>query len=109
MTLIRAKDLRRVYEFCENGTRLFSCFIAYELCFEEHRWSDIRRWKIAPIVLNKNPLGMDIVLNPATGTKTYTVNTMANFKSVFTDKNYLIPIPQTEIYKNQLLTQNPGY
>lgn len=52
---------------------------------------------------------MDIVLDPATGKKTYTVNTMANLKFAFTDKNYLIPIPQTEMDKNQLLTQNPGY
>ncbi len=80
-----------------------------ELVFEDHRWFDIRRWKIAPVVLNKLPKRMDIVRNPVTGVKTYTVNTMELFKFGFTDKNYLMPIPQSEIDKNPQLKQNPGY
>lgn len=80
-----------------------------ELCFEEHRWFDVRRWKIAPIVLNTLPQRMDIVKDLSTGIKTYTVNTMNQFTFVFTDKNYLVPIPQSEIDKDPLLTQNPGY
>ncbi|HMI05221.1 MAG TPA: RagB/SusD family nutrient uptake outer membrane protein [Pedobacter sp.] len=80
-----------------------------ELCFEEHRWFDVRRWKIAPIVLNKLPTRMDIVKNPATNKKTYTINTMANFKFTFKDKNYVLPIPQVEIDKNPSLVQNTGY
>lgn len=47
-----------------------------ELVFEDHRWFDIRRWKIAPVVLNKLPKRIDIVKKPVTGAKTYTVNTM---------------------------------
>jgi len=69
----------------------------------------VRRWKIAPLELNKLPKRIDIVKDPNTNKKTYTINTMANFKFVFTDKNYLVPIPQKEIDKNPLLTQNPGY
>ncbi|HZK93867.1 MAG TPA: RagB/SusD family nutrient uptake outer membrane protein [Prolixibacteraceae bacterium] len=80
-----------------------------ELIFEEHRWFDVRRWKIAPVVLNTLPKRMDIVKNLTTGVKTYTINTMQQFTFVFTDKNYLVPIPQTEIDKNPLLKQNPGY
>lgn len=80
-----------------------------ELCFEGHRYFDVRRWKTAPVELNKLPKRMDIVKDPVTGVKKYTVNTMENFKFVFTDKNYLVPIPQKEIDKNPMLTQNPGY
>jgi len=80
-----------------------------ELCFEGHRYFDVRRWKIAPQVLNKIPKRMDIVKDLGTGIKTYTVATMANFTFVFTDKNYLAPIPKSEIEKNSLLEQNPGY
>jgi hypothetical protein len=80
-----------------------------ELCFEGHRYFDVRRWKTAPLELNKLPKRIDIVKDPNTNKKTYTINTMANFKFVFTDKNYLVPIPQKEIDKNPLLTQNPGY
>ncbi len=80
-----------------------------ELVFEEHRYFDVRRWKIAPVVLNTLPKRMDIVKNLTTGVKTYTVSTMPTFTFVFTDKNYLAPIPLSEIEKNQNLQQNPGY
>lgn len=80
-----------------------------ELCFEGHRYFDVRRWKTAPVELNKLPKRMDIVKNLITGVKTYTVNTMEGFKFVFEEKNYLVPIPLKEIEKNPLLIQNPGY
>ena len=80
-----------------------------ELVFEEHRWFDVRRWKTAPVELNKLPQRINIVKNLTTGVKTYTINTMAQYKFVFTDKNYLLPIPQSERDKNSLLEQNPGY
>jgi len=80
-----------------------------ELCFEEHRWFDVRRWKIAPVALNTLPKRIDIVKNLTTGVKTFTINTMQQFTFGFTDKNYLVPIPQSEIDKNPLLVQNPGY
>ena len=80
-----------------------------ELCFEDHRYFDVRRWKIAPVALNVLPKRMDIVKDPVTGKKTYTVNTMENFTFGFTDKNYLLPIPRSEIDKNPQLAQNPGY
>lgn len=80
-----------------------------ELVFEEHRWFDVRRWKIAPVVLNKLPTRMDIVKDLTTGVMTYTVNTMSQFTFVFTDKDYLLPVPQDEIDKDPELVQNPGY
>lgn len=80
-----------------------------EFCFEDQRWFDVRRWKIAPVQLNKLPKRMDIVKNLTTGVKTYTVNIMEQFKFIWYDKNYLAPIPQSEIDKNPLLVQNPGY
>jgi hypothetical protein len=78
-----------------------------ELSFEEHRWFDIRRWKIAPVVMNSDATRIDIRKDLATGVKTYTVQTM--YKRGFTDKNYLVPIPLAETQKNANLAQNPGY
>lgn len=78
-----------------------------ELVFEEHRYFDVRRWKIAPIVCNIPGKKMIIIKNLTTGVKTYTVN--AFNPRAFYDKNYLVPIPQSEIDKNPLLIQNPGY
>jgi hypothetical protein len=80
-----------------------------ELVFEEHRWFDVRRWKTAPVELNKLPQRINIFKDLTTGVKTYTINTMAQYKFVFTDKDYLLPIPQSERDKNSLLDQNPGY
>ncbi|MCK9413268.1 MAG: RagB/SusD family nutrient uptake outer membrane protein [Prolixibacteraceae bacterium] len=80
-----------------------------ELVFEEHRYFDVRRWKIAPVVLNKLPKRMDIVKNLTTGVITYEVKTMLQFTFVFNDRNYLLPVPQSEIDKNPALEQNPGY
>ncbi|HRE51042.1 MAG TPA: RagB/SusD family nutrient uptake outer membrane protein [Flavitalea sp.] len=80
-----------------------------ELCFEQHQYFDLRRWKTAPIELNMPRRRMDIYKDLVTGHKTYVVNVMTQAPYVFTDKNYLVPIPQTEIDKNPLLVQNPGY
>jgi starch-binding outer membrane protein, SusD/RagB family len=80
-----------------------------ELCFEEHRWFDVRRWKTAPQVLNGLPLRMDIIKDLSTGIKTYTVNQIGDNTMIFKDKDYLLPIPQSEMDKNNLLVQNPGY
>jgi len=78
-----------------------------ELSFEEHRWFDVRRWKIAPQVLNVPARRMGIVKNVTTGVKTYTV---IDFQQrAFFDRNYLVPIPSYEIQKNPKLVQNPGY
>lgn len=78
-----------------------------EMAFEEQRFWDIRRWKIAEQVLN-NPLkGMNIVKN-ADGTFSYTILDIA--PAVFdASKNYLFPIPYSEIQTNPNMTQNPGY
>lgn len=77
-----------------------------ELAFEEHRYFDVRRWKIAPVVLNIPAKGIQIKKS-ANGTKTYTVFTIE--KRGFSEKNYLVPIPQSEIDKDSKLEQNPGY
>ena len=78
-----------------------------EMAFEEQRFWDIRRWKIAEQVLNSPLKGMNIVKN-ADGTFSYTVLDIA--PAVFdASKNYLFPIPYSEIQTNPNMTQNPGY
>jgi hypothetical protein len=78
-----------------------------ELAFEEHRWFDVRRWKIAMVVLNEPAKKMSIRIDPVTGLKNYTIERLQ--QRAFSEKNYLVPIPQTEINKAPLLVQNPGY
>ena len=78
-----------------------------ELAFEEHRFCDIRRWKIAEDVMNEPVRGVEIVKLPD-GSFQYEyvdVRTSAFDKT----KMYWYPIPRTEMVGNPELTQNPGW
>lgn len=75
-----------------------------ELAFEEHRFWDIRRWKIAGQVMSAPITGMKIT----NGTPlTYQVVTVAN--PVFQNRLYHMPIPYDEMLKNPKLIQNEGW
>jgi hypothetical protein len=76
-----------------------------ELCFEEHRFFDVRRWKEGEDTFNKAVHGMQIV---KTGT-TLSYNRFLVENRLFTEKNYLYPISQTELNRAPRLEQNPLY
>ena len=68
---------------------------AFELANEGHRDMDLRRWKLSEQMLNnKVELG---------------VTGKAMLTRKFTQRDYLWPIPATEIEMNPALTQNPGW
>jgi len=77
-----------------------------EMAFEESRYWDIRRWKIAETVMNQPRLGLSITqTNSGLSYNTTTVlNTKFNVPSM-----YLYPIPYTEVLKNPNMKQNPGW
>lgn len=79
-----------------------------ELAFEEHRFWDIRRWKIAAEVYNSAPLmGMNIQRS-SSGQIFY--NRVPVLTTVFRDPQmYLYPIPFSEVNKNPKMQQNPGW
>ena len=74
-----------------------------ELCFENHRFWDVRRWKIAEVVDNKT---VHRVTVDADGVIHYPVFQHRVFVA---PKHYLFPIPQSEIDKNRELEQNPEW
>lgn len=79
-----------------------------ELSFEDHRFYDVRRWKIASVTENVPAYGMRATKNPD-GSITYTRFVALGNRS-FTDKNYWMPIPQSEILASGgKIKQNPGY
>ena len=79
-----------------------------EMAFEEQRFWDVRRWKIADVVENRPLYGMQIIKDLNTGATTYTPVLLLN--RVFTDKMYLLPIATNEILKSKgKLTQTPGW
>jgi hypothetical protein len=76
-----------------------------EFAFEEHRYFDMKRWKIAETVMNQPRTGVSIVKTGAT----LTYNPINVLTTVFTTKQYLHPIPYNEILKNPNLKQNLGW
>lgn len=78
-----------------------------ELCFEGHRYYDVRRWKIAEVTDNKPVRQVIITRDANTGVKTYSYQELEP-RSFSSDRHYLMPIPRTEINRTGL-TQNPGY
>jgi hypothetical protein len=94
----------------ESGEALWDRLVnerRIELVFEEHRFFDVRRWKIAKEVLSIDHTRMSINKDTETGEKTYTV--LQHVPCNFEEHHYRSPIPLEEIEKNPLLEQNPGY
>lgn len=78
-----------------------------ELAFEDHRYWDVRRWKIAESTLGGTIRGVNI-LKDASGIFTYSPFEVE--KRAFDSKMYLYPIPQSEIVKGGgNMLQNPGW
>ena len=82
-----------------------------ELCFEDHRFFDVRRWVIGPEAYH--PVTRAIVvypLNPDHTTATEpTIRHEVWEQRAWNDKAYFLPILRDEMDKNSLLIQNPGY
>jgi hypothetical protein len=76
-----------------------------EFAFEEHRYFDIRRWKIAETVMNQPRTGVSVVKNGGV----YTYNPITLLSTVFKENQYLYPIPYNEVAKNPNMKQNPGW
>lgn len=85
---------RSIYSSKESLRELIRRERRVELALEGQRYMDIRRWEIAPQVMKS-------IKNIR--------NTLAQ-ERVWTDKLYLMPVPQSQIdLSDDLLSQNPGY
>lgn len=110
LNMIRNRPSVQMPPVTESGEELFERIVnerRIELAFEEHRFFDARRWKIAEEVFSIPHYRIYITKDPDTGIKTYEVK--EHMPAKFHAHNYLIPIPLQEIEKNNLLEQNPGY
>ena len=74
-----------------------------ELAFEDHRFWDIRRWKIGEETTKIKRVSIS-----KAGDK-YSFEYSVTADRIWNDKMYFYPIPQSEIYKNPKLVQNPGW
>ncbi len=105
------RDRAQMPQVTDSGEDLWDRIVnerRVELCFEEHRFFDVRRWMIAEDVLNRNATGVEIVLHPD-GTKTYEPGVLVEKRQFNAPAMYWMPIPKNEIDKNPNLIQNPGY
>ncbi len=75
-----------------------------EFAFEEHRYWDIRRWRIAEEIFKEPLRGLSIIKDGAV----LTYNVVEVGTTDFTPRRYLYPIPHSEVVKNKNMKQNPG-
>lgn len=91
-----------------------------ELCFEDHRFFDERRWKLfeGKTVSNEKSLPYyqqvynlyGVTITPDAGTMyTYDVAQKHPTRAFNTPKNYYFPIPDSDVKKSPNLKQNPGW
>ncbi len=76
-----------------------------ELCFEGHRFFDIRRWKLGNEYLNKPVTGVRIT-RLASG---YSYERFEAQQRFFEERHYWYPFSQSVINRQPALEQNPGY
>jgi len=79
---------------------------AIELCFEEHRWWDARRWGKGTEWFNGSMYEMEITKDNS-GALIYAKKPFYN--RIYRSYMDLYPIPLVEMKKNPLLKQNPGW
>lgn len=75
-----------------------------ELYAEEHRFYDIRRWKLET---DDHLYKVNVARDPITGVKAYSYAPFQKF--ALPKRMFLAPIPASEIEKNSKLVQNEGY
>ena len=95
-----AQSKEKMRELIRNERRL-------ELCFENHRFWDLRRWKVNLANLNEAAKGINITTDATTGE--YIYKTFDAEERNYSDYMYYGPIPYSEILKYSNLKQNEGW
>lgn len=109
LNMIRSRPSVLMPPVTATGNDLFKAIQSerqIELCFEGHRYFDVRRWKIAMQTDNQPLMGVKIDKD-GSGNLAYSYFVLQVRK--FAEQNYLNPIPKYETDKNKNLVQNPKY
>lgn len=83
-----------------------------ELCFEDKRYFDIKRWAVGPETMGQprhNMVIRNTVPSNNSGVWVYSVEVEKKYTVRFEPKQYMSPIPQNVIDQNSKIKQNPGY
>lgn len=76
-----------------------------EMAFEGQRYWDLRRWKEATKTLNQPITGWDLEQEDAAAYYRERVI----FNQTFSTRDYLWPLPESELLSNKRMSQNPGW
>lgn len=97
-----------VSELTEKGVRYER---RVELAFEGLRYFDLKRWDMGATALNGWAIGCrNGTIDSQTGKITWGADYIKLEERVFQpERNYLLPIPQTELDRNPNMVQNKGY
>lgn len=116
---IRTRAYMPNYDSSINGDELMKEYRnerRVEMAFEGVRFFDVRRWMIAPEVMDKDAQKIEITVDATdrADRSTYTnyeykVKDIGPGKRSWDDKVYFQPIPKEEMNRNDKLEQNPGY
>ena len=80
-----------------------------ELAFETQRLYDLDRWMLAETVLNDPVYTLNVAANSYEDSWNRTTTVWSGGARKFEAKNYLFPIPQTQLDEMKNLTQNYGW
>jgi hypothetical protein len=80
-----------------------------EFAFENKRFFDLRRWRIADEVLNHQFQGLRIIWHKSAGKYYFLPLNAEAFNRVFREEHYYLPITNSMINNNPQLVQNPLY
>ena len=80
-----------------------------EFMAEGKRYFDLRRWMDAPVEESKQPYGLDIFQTEKEKDDFQKIVPTYNLAATFSDKMYFWPISHSELKRNKMLTQNPGW
>lgn len=80
-----------------------------ELMGEGHRYYDLRRWKDAPVEETLPVYGCNFLMTQNERELFHTPIVIDELSTTFVRKMYFWPIPHSELKRNFLLTQNPGW
>ena len=81
-----------------------------ELAWEQHRWWDLRRWRIADEILNDHVFqGLRTILHFETGQFYFLPVDAEPFSRIFRPEHYYNPITDNRINNNTELVENPLY
>ena len=108
--LNKVRERVNMPEVTESGDELWERIVRerqVELCFEGHRYYDIRRWEIAEETQTLPVIGQTVTKNTD---GSYSYSRKQILPGFWDNKQFYVPIPYEEIQKSNLsLVQNPGW